>query len=199
MDMIGKVRRMHCREQEVGARDRAAARACRATRCASGCKAPVLEAPKYRRERGAGQAHAVPRGAQAGAEGRRAPAQARAAHGAGAVRRRSRPRATPAATARVTDFIRAWRQGEGQSVSTQGLRAAGLRARRGVPVRLERRRPGGRRHLLPHAGVAHEAVRQPRVLAGGLPEPGPRDAVRRPHPLASRRWAASPGAASTTT
>jgi hypothetical protein len=37
------------------------------------------------------------------------------------------------------------------------------------------------------------------VLAGGVPEPGPRDAVRRPHALASRRWAAWPGAASTTT
>ena len=65
----------------------------------------------------------------------------------------------------------------------QRLRAAGLRARRGVPVRLERGRPGGRRHLLPRAGLAHEAVRQPGVLAGGLPEPGPRDAVRCPHPL----------------
>src|SRR5256886_7758421 len=36
-------------------------------------------------------------------------------------------------------------------------------------------------HLPARAGVAHEAVREPRVLAGGLPEPGPRDAVRRAH------------------
>ena len=35
----------------------------------------------------------------------------------------------------------------------------------------------------PHAGLPHEAVRQSRLLAGGLPQPGSRDAVRCPHAL----------------
>ena len=99
---------------------------------------------------------------------------------------------------RVTDFVRRWReQGGGPLVKAF------------VPLRFELGEAfqfdwseealvvGGIYRRL--QVVAHEAVREPGVLAGGLPEPGPRDAVRCPHALASRRWAAFPGAASTTT
>jgi hypothetical protein len=62
------------------------------------------------------------------------------------------------------------------------IRATGLRARRGAPVRPERRRrTGGGRHRLPHPGLAPEAVRQSAVLARCPPEPVPRDAVRCAH------------------
>jgi hypothetical protein len=77
-----------------------------------------------RRSTGAGeqpkQAHAVPRGAQAGVEGRRPAAQARAAHGQGAVRR-DQGAGYDGGYSRVTDFIRAWRQGEGQSASANAF------------------------------------------------------------------------------
>ena len=52
----------------------------------------------------------------------------------------------------------------------QCLHPVGLRARRGIPVRLERGRPGRRRHLLPGTGLADEAVRVAGALAGSLPQ-----------------------------
>lgn len=66
------------------------------------------------------------------------------------------------------------------------LRAAGLREGRGLPVRLERGRLGGPQHLRPGAVGAHEAVRQPRLLAYGVLQPGPREAARRPRPQLCR-------------
>ena len=100
---------------------------------------------------------------------------------------------------RVTDFIRAWRQGEGNAVSKSAF----------VPLQFELGEAfqfdwseeglvvGG---IYRKLQVAHmKLCASPRVLAGGLSEPGPRDAVRRPYALASRRWAAWPVAASTTT
>ncbi len=71
----------------------------------------------------------------------------------------------------VTDFVRVWRQGEGQAVNVKAFVPLNFDLGRGLPVRLERRRPGRRRHLLlPRAGAAPEAVREPRVLVGGLPK-----------------------------
>jgi hypothetical protein len=84
---------------------------------------------------------------------------------------------------RVTDFIRPWRQGQGQSVERECIGAVALRPGRGVPVRPARGRADGGRHLLLHAGLAHEAVRFAGILSGGLPQPGPRDDVRRPQPV----------------
>ena len=71
----------------------------------------------------------------------------------------------------VTAFVRDWRGREGKAPHAFVPLKFELGAR-GVPVRLERREPGDRRHLPAHAGIAHEAVRQPRLLAGGLPESG---------------------------
>ena len=82
---------------------------------------------------------------------------------------------------RVTDFIREWRESEGKKPHAF------------VPLTFELGEAfqfdwseegfGGGRHLPSDAGLPHEAVRQPRLLAGGLPQPGPRDAVRCPHAL----------------
>jgi hypothetical protein len=92
---------------------------------------------------------------------------------------------------RVTDFVRAWRAGAfvplafelGEAYqfdwSEEGMVVGGIFYRA--------------------AGGAPEAVCQPGLLAGGLSQPGPRNAVRCPHAQPSRRWAAYRGAASTTT
>jgi transposase len=76
---------------------------------------------------------------------------------------------------RVTDYIRAWRADAGKDIkafvplkfelgeafqfdwSEEGLVVGGI--------------------LPPYAGLPHEAVCQPRLLAGGLPQPGARNAV----------------------
>ena len=196
MAMIGKVRRMHHRQQK-SVREIARMTSLSRNTVRKWLKAPAARGAEVP-TRGRAQADGVSRGAQRSAQGRRAPAEKGAAHGAGAVRgdqgRRLRRRLH--AGDRLHPGVA---QCAGQVRIDERVRAAALRAGRGVPVRLERRRPGGRRHLLPAAGGAHEAVRQPRVLAGGLSEPGPRDAVRCPHAQRSRRWAAWPAAASTTT
>ena len=75
----------------------------------------------------------------------------------------------------VTDFIREWRGYRGQEAPR--FRTLEIRFGRGFPVRLERSRLGGRWHLPAYRGLAHEAVRQSCLLAGGLPQPGSRDAV----------------------
>jgi transposase len=99
---------------------------------------------------------------------------------------------------RVTEFIRAWRAEAGAVTARSAYVPLELRVGRGVPVRLERGRHRDRRGLAQGAVGAHEAVRLASVLAGGVPEPGPRDAVRRSHALPAG-WAAWPGAGSTTT
>ena len=168
-------------EEQVGARDRAHHGAV-AQHGGEVAARPGRWPAEVPARRAAEQAHRIPRRAQAGAEGRRSAAQARAPHGQGAVRRdqERRLRRWLHPRHRLHPGVAPGRRPGGVG---QRLHTAGLRARRGLPVRLERGRPGGRRHLLPRAGLAHEAVRQPGVLARGLPEPGPRDAVRCPHPL----------------
>ena len=63
----------------------------------------------------------------------------------------------------------------------QSLCSAALRTGRSLPVRLERRTPGHWRRLAQDPGVAPEALRQPGLCGSSLPDPGPRNAVRRPH------------------
>jgi len=72
------------------------------------------------------------------------------------------------------------------------LRPAEVCTGRGVPVRLERRRSGDRRHLPAHPGIAPQAVRQPCILAGRLPEPRARNAVRRAHAILYCPWRNTP-------
>ena len=54
----------------------------------------------------------------------------------------------PGGYSRVTDFVRAWRQGEGQSISTTAFVPLAFELGEALPVRLERRGPDRGRHLL---------------------------------------------------
>jgi hypothetical protein len=110
---------------------------------------------------------------------------------------RSRPQGYDGGYSRVTDFIRAWRQGEGQAVH-QRLRAAELRAGRGVPVRLERGRlvVGG---IYYKVQVAHMKLCASRAFwLVAYPSQG-HEMLFDAHTGRLPRWAAWPGAASTTT
>ena len=98
MDMIGKIRRMHSRDEEVGARDRAHRRGCRATRSRSGCRATVEGRAEVPARRAPSKLTPFVEAHQAGAEGRRAPTEEGAAHGQGAAQARSVRPATTAAT-----------------------------------------------------------------------------------------------------
>ena len=75
MAMIGKVRRLHCREKK-SVREIARITSLSRNTVRKWLKAPVEGEPKYRRGAQPTQADGVPRGAEAGAEGRRASAQA---------------------------------------------------------------------------------------------------------------------------
>ena len=85
MAMIGKVKRMYFR-QKKSVREIVRLTSLSRNTVRKWLKTPVLEEPIYRRGSEAGQAHAVPRDAQAGAEGRCPSTPARAAHRAGSAR-----------------------------------------------------------------------------------------------------------------
>jgi hypothetical protein len=100
MEMIGRAHASS--RQEVGARDCAhdGAVAQHGCQVVAGAGARAAEVPPFA---AAHEAHAASRAHRAGVEGRRAPAQARAPHGG---------------YSRLTDFIRAWREGEGQAAQS---------------------------------------------------------------------------------
>ena len=98
MAMIGKVRRMHHREKKSVREIARATSLSRNTVTQVAARRRWRRRPKYRRERGATKLTPFARDAEAGAEGRCASTEAGAAHGAGAVRSRSRRPATRAAT-----------------------------------------------------------------------------------------------------
>ena len=120
MDMIGKIRRLHCRRRSLSARS-ARSRVCRATRCASGCKAPVDGAS---RSTGASEQpgkltafhEALKQALKADAH--RPKHERRTAK---ALYAQIRARGYGGGYSRVTDFIRAWRQGEGQAAATNAF------------------------------------------------------------------------------
>ena len=148
-------------------------------------KTPVLEEPTYRRGEAAGKLtpfhEAIKQAIKVDAHRPRHERRtARALHA------QIKSEGYAGSYSRVTDFVRAWRQGEGQSVSTKAF----------VPLAFELGEAfqfdwseeglvvGG---IYYRMQVSHlEAVRLAGVLAGGLPQPGPRDAVRRPHPEIGR-------------
>ncbi len=109
-------------------------------------------------------------GFAAGVDGGCAPTEARAAHGEGLVR--GREGAWLCGRLFEVDRLRARLACRGRrSSDAQSVRAIGLRVGRGLPVRLERGRRGSRRRVLPRPSGAHDAVRQPGVLAGVRPRP----------------------------
>mmetsp|Transcript_66689 Transcript_66689/g.164354 ORF Transcript_66689/g.164354 Transcript_66689/m.164354 type:complete len:290 (-) Transcript_66689:2368-3237(-) len=115
-----------------------------------------------------------------GAQGRPAPTGARPAHGQDAVRADSRPGLRR--QLRPRDALGAGlARRAGRRTAACSLRADELRARRRLPVRLELRVRLRRWPAPPAGGRAHQARQQPRLLADGLPDAEPRDAVRRPY------------------
>ena len=88
----------------------------------------------------------------------------------------------------LTAFIRSWRGEQGK----WALCTLDVRTRRGLSVRLERRRSANRRSVSTDPGLPHEAVCQSRILVGGVSQPRPRDVVRCQYPLVwCVRWGAT--------
>jgi len=163
MAMIGKVRRLHFR-QKKSVREIARITSLSRNTVQKWLTAPVTGEPKYRRV-------CMPRKLTAFSEVLEQWLKADS-HLPKKGRRSAKKLFTDLGEAgykggytRVTDFIREWRRAQGEVGCGRAF------------VPLERGAAGGGRHLLPGTGLAHEAVRQPGVLAGGLPEPGARDAV----------------------
>ncbi len=96
--------------EEVGARDRAARRACRATRCASTCAPRRSEPPKYRRKAVTTKLAPFVETVKHGAVGRRAPPPQGAAHRQGATAADQAEAGYEGGYTQLTDFIRAWRR-----------------------------------------------------------------------------------------
>ena len=181
MAMIGKVKRMHFREKR-SVREIVRLTSLSRNTVRKWLKTPVLEEPRYRRSDTPGKLtpfhDAIKQALKVDAHRPRHERRtARALHA------QIKAEGYAGGYSRVTDFVRAWRQGEGQSVSTKAF----------VPLAFELGEAfqfdwseeglvvGG--IYYPHAGLAPQAVRLAGLLARGLPEPRPRDAVRRAHPL----------------
>ena len=81
----------------------------------------------------------------------------------------------------LTDFIRDWRHRKGTKDPGRAFVPLKFELGEAFAVRLERGAAGHRWGVAQAAGGAPEAVCEPRVRAGGLPESSPRDAVRRAH------------------
>lgn len=199
MGMIGRIRRLHVRDK-LSEREIARMTGLSLNTVSKWLRAPINESPKYRREPRPNKLSAFESTLSQAltADARRPKHERRTAT---RCTLRSRPRATAAVTRRHR-LRSGLAPGRGAIGQRHGLRSLGLRAGRGLPVRLERGRSGRRWHLLSGAGCAPKVVREPRLLAGRLPEPGPRDAVRCPHQIvrcAALRWAAWRVAESTTT
>ncbi len=185
MDMIGRIRRLHRRKRKS---EREIARITGLSRntVAKWLHGEVDGPPKYRRGERPNKLTAFHEALKQALEGRRPATPARAPHGQGAVRARSRRSGYDGGYSRVTDFIRAWRQAEGQAVSAHAF----------VPLAFELGEAfqfdwseeglvvGG---IYYRVQVSHmKLCASPGLLAGGLPEPGPRDAVRCAHPQLRR-------------
>ena len=197
MAMIGKVRRMFFREKKS---EREIARLTSLSRntIRSWLRAPVEGEPKYRR---------------AGGPCKLTPFHdaIKQALKADALRPRSERRTALAlfgqvkadgydgGYSRVTDFIRDWRQREGQAAARASF--VPLAFAWGEAFQFDWSEEGlivGGVHYRAQGG-AHEAVRQPRVLAGGLIPARATRCCSTPIRAASLRSAGSPIAASTTT
>ena len=176
MDMIGKVRRMKLRDQLSDGE------ICRRTGLARNTvkkwlKAPGDITPKYERKKADGKLTPfVPVLEQAlRTDGHRAKHARRSGR---ALFAQIQAQGYRGGYSAVTDFIRAWRE---ESVKDPTKAFVPLSFELGEhSVRLSEE---GLLVIIYRMQVAHEAVRQRGVLAGGLPQPGPRDAVRCPHAL----------------
>ena len=184
MDMIGRIRRLHARKKKS---EREISRITGLSRntVSKWLHGEVDGPPKYRRGEQPGKLtvfHDALKQALK-ADARRPKHERRAAK---ALYAEIKAAGYDGGYTRVTDFIRAWRQGEGQGAAVNAF----------VPLAFELGEAyqfdwseeglvvGG---IYYRAQVSHiEVVRLAGVLVGGLPEPRPRDAVRCPHAVVRR-------------
>jgi transposase len=132
MDMIGRIRRLHSRGKKS---EREIARMTGLSRntVAKWLHSEVDGPPKYRRGEMPGKLKAFEEAIKLAlkADARRPKHERRTAR---ALYAEIRAAGYDGGYSRVTDFVRAWRQGEGAGCGGAGLRAAELRTRRGLPV-----------------------------------------------------------------
>ena len=128
MAMIGKVKRMHIREKK-SVREIVRLTSLSRNTVRKWLKAPVLEEPKYRRSEAAGKLTAYHETLKLAlkADAHR-PRHERRTACALFAQIRAEGYAGSYSRVTVTDFVRAWRQGEGQSVSTINTQQASVLA-----------------------------------------------------------------------
>jgi transposase len=116
MAMIGKVKRMYFR-QKKSVREIVRLTSLSRNTVRKWLKAPVLDEPRYRRSQGPGKLSAFHDAIKLAlkADAHRPRHERRTAR---ALHAQIRADGYAGSYCRVTDFVRAWRQGEGQSVST---------------------------------------------------------------------------------
>ena len=119
MAMIGKVRRLHYRQQK-SVREIARITSLSRNTVRKWLKAPVAGEPKYRREARPGKLTAFHEALQLAlkVDGHRPKRERRTAH---ALYAEIKAAGYAGGYTRVTDFIRAWRQGAGQAGSTSAF------------------------------------------------------------------------------
>ena len=150
MDMIGRIRRLHVRDK-LSEREIARMTGLSRNTVSKWLRAPINETPKYRREPRPNKLSAFEAALRQAltADARRPKHERRTAR---ALHAEIKAAGYGGGYSAVTDFVRAWRQGPGEIGQRHGLRSLELRARRCLPVRLERGRPGRWRHPLPGTG-----------------------------------------------
>ena len=151
MAMIGKDPADAPPREEVGARDRAQRRACRATRYASGCRRRWTAPPKYRR--GERPSKLTPFD-EALKQALKADARRRRTSGARRKRaaREIRAAGYDGGYTRLTDFIRAWRRPQGEAAVGKAFVPLAFELGEAFQFDWSEEGAGGRRHLPPAAG-----------------------------------------------
>ena len=176
MDLIGRIRRLHGRDKKL---EREIARITGLSRntVSKWLHGQVDGPPKYQRGEQPTKLsafHEALRQALA-ADARRPRQQRRTAR---ALYTEIKAAGYDGGYTRVTDFIRAWRQGEGQGAATNAF--IPLAFALGEAYQFDWSEEG-----LVVGGIYYR-VQVAGVLAGGLSQPGPRDAIRRPHTIVHR-------------
>jgi transposase len=177
MEMIGKVRRMHLRDKKL-AREIARTTGLSRNTIAKWLAAPVKERPQHRRS--PQPTKLTPFHAQLvqalKADARRPKRERRTAR---ALHEQMKSAGYTGGYSRLTDFIRTWREGEGQAVNTSAFVPLVFELGEAFQFDWSEERiviAGVYRHLQ----LTHMKLCASRAffLAGRLPEPGTRDAVR---------------------
>ena len=196
MGMIGKVRRMYFREKK-SVREIVRLTSLSRITVRKWLKAAVLEEPKYRRSEAPGKltAHHETLKLALKADAHRPGHEWRTAR---ALYERIRRDGYAGCYSRVTDFVRAWRQGEGQSISTKAF--VPLTFELGEAFQFDWSEEAWWSAASTTACRSRTSSCVPAESSGSWPTRARATRCCSTHtPARSRRWVASPDAASTTT